>query len=92
MNKGNYFQILFSRILKCRIYFSDFIKKTLTWAAHLHGAASCVVCLKSKCKHCKIGCIEIDRNVELELEETKFDALNKPPSPHRKNSINQFNV
>ena len=27
------------------------------------------VCLKSKCKHCKFGCIEIDRNVELELEE-----------------------
>jgi len=50
------------------------------------------VCLKSKCKHCKIGCIEIDRNVELELEESKFDALNKPPSPHRKNSMNQFNV
>ena len=39
------------------------------------------VCLKSKCKHCKIGCIEIDRNVELELEESKFDVLNKPPSP-----------
>ena len=60
------------------------------------------ICLKSKCRHCKIGCIEIDRNVELELEESKFDVLNKPPasseawmqspSPHRKNSINQFNV
>ena len=42
MNKGDYFQILFSRILKCRIYFSDFIKKTLTWAALLLRAASCV--------------------------------------------------
>ena len=50
------------------------------------------ICLKSKCKHCKIGCIEIDRNVELELEETKFDVLNKPLSPRRKNSMNQFNV
>ena len=60
------------------------------------------ICLKSKCKHCKFGCIEIDRNVELELEESKFDVLNKPPSPPassvarlqpcRENSINQFNV
>ena len=35
-------------------------------------------CLKSKCKHCKFGCIEIDRNVELELEAVSYTHLTLP--------------
>jgi hypothetical protein len=35
---------------------------------------------KSKCRTCKMGCLEIERDVETEERETQFEITHKQPS------------
>jgi hypothetical protein len=51
-------------------------------------------CLKSKCEHCSVCCglVEIDRRVDIELEERKTELdFGVPPSPINKLNKNFTN-